>query len=147
MIRVQHEDFDLGAEYRRLQQISPKAGAIVLFVGLVRDFSPPDSVTAIVLEHYPGMTEKVLSSIVEQAKERWPLEQVLVIHRVGELLASAQIVCVGVSSSHREAAFSAAEFVMDQLKTQAPLWKKEKSLEGEKWLDTKDSDKVRAGRW
>lgn len=147
MIRIQHADFDLGQAYQSLQAESPGAGAIVLFVGLVRDFSDASTVQAIVLEHYPGMTEKVLHDIAAQARVRWPVEQVLIIHRIGELQASEQIVCVGVASSHRSAAFAAAEFIMDMLKTQAPLWKKERRADGEHWLTTKDSDMARAKRW
>lgn len=146
MVSVQFEDFDIGAEYQQLAQ-GTDAGAIVTFVGKVRDMNLGDSVTGLSLEHYPGMTERSLVSICEQAKQRWPLLNIRVIHRVGDLNLGDQIVYVGVSSAHRNAAFEACEFVMDYLKTQAPFWKKERTTEEVRWVDSRDSDATAAERW
>jgi molybdopterin synthase catalytic subunit len=146
-IRIQHEDFDLNAEYRALRCDSQSPGAIVTFTGLVRDTSKHQRITAMELEHYPGMTEKSLQAIIDDAKARWDIDQVTVIHRVGRLLPDEQIVFVGVSSSHRAAAFSACEFIMDFLKTRAPFWKKEFTEHGSYWVDAKDSDRDAADRW
>lgn len=146
-IRVQTEDFDLSAEYKQLRQASPAIGAIVTFSGLVRDFNVGDDVTSLFLEHYPGMTEKVLSGICKQARQRWSINDIGVIHRIGELTPSEQIVFVGVSSAHRGDAFQACEFIMDFLKTQAPFWKKEQTLDGDRWVDARDTDSDAAERW
>lgn len=122
-------------------------GAIVTFTGKVRNHNAGDSVATLTLEHYPAMTEKVLHRIAQQARERWPLQQVAIIHRTGRLLPGEEIVLVGVSSAHRNAAFAAAEFIMDILKTEAPFWKRESTPEGERWLDARDSDEQAASRW
>ncbi len=146
-VLVQTEDFDLNAEYESLREDSPAIGAIVTFAGLVRDFNEGDDVQSLFLEHYPGMTEKVLLNICDQARERWELGGIRVIHRVGEMKPSDQIVFVGVSSAHRGNAFAACEFIMDFLKTQAPFWKKEQTPEGGRWVDARDSDSSAADRW
>ncbi|EPA8653162.1 TPA: molybdopterin synthase catalytic subunit MoaE [Photobacterium damselae] len=146
MISVQFEDFSVADEYEKLAQ-GTEAGAVVTFIGKVRDFNQGDSVTGLSLEHYPGMTEKALSEIVEQARARWPLLQVRVIHRVGDLDLGDQIVFVGVSSAHRGASFEACEFIMDYLKTRAPFWKKEQTPEESRWVDARESDTSAADRW
>jgi molybdopterin synthase catalytic subunit len=140
-IRIQAADFDQGAEYNQLAQ-GTNAGAVVTFVGRVRDFvgSTDESLW---LEHYAGMTEKVLADLVAQARKRWELIGVTIIHRIGQLRPGEQIVLVGVSSAHRHAAFSACEFLMDFLKTQAPFWKRE----GDQWVQAKDSDQEAADTW
>lgn len=147
MISIQQEDFDLAAEYATLRADAPKIGAIVTFTGLVRDLNEDESVTGLFLEHYPGMTEKVLTQIIEDAKQRWPIINARIIHRVGALNSSDQIVFVGVNSEHREAAFAAAEFLMDFLKTKAPFWKREQRQSGDTWVDAKTTDQERATRW
>jgi len=146
-VRVQHEDFDVGAELLALRRGNPKIGAIASFVGLVRDINEGDSVAGLSLEHYPGMTEKALAAIVEQAKGRWDIADALVIHRVGDLKPTEQIVLVAVSGSHRGEAFAACEFIMDFLKTQAPFWKREQTAEGARWVDARASDEKAAERW
>ncbi len=145
-VAVQHEDFDLNIEYQKLAQGSA-AGAVVTFVGKVRDMNLGDNVIGLSLEHYPGMTEKSLSEICDQAEQRWPLLGVKVIHRVGDLDIGDQIVLVGVASAHRGAAFEACEFIMDYLKTQAPFWKKERTTEQTRWVESRDSDALAAKRW
>lgn len=147
MIKVQQEDFDTQQEYDALRDDCPKIGAIVSFMGLMRDFNEGDDVTSLFLEHYPGMTEKVLENIRQQAMERWSLNQVRVVHRVGELTPSDQIVYVGVSSAHRGDAFAACEFIMDFLKTQAPFWKRENTADGDRWVEARKSDESAADRW
>ncbi len=145
MIRIQEADFDLGVEARALYAAG--VGAVVTFTGLVRDYASDAAVSAIALEHYPGMTEKVLAGLEAQARERWPLLGVTMIHRVGRLLAGEQIVLVAVSSAHRQAAFEAAAFLMDFLKTQAPFWKQE-WWDGEAhWVEAKASDEQASQRW
>ncbi|MDO6497305.1 molybdopterin synthase catalytic subunit MoaE [Photobacterium sanguinicancri] len=146
MISVQEADFSVAEEYERLAQ-GTSAGAVVTFIGKVRDFNQGDDVTGLSLEHYSGMTEKSLEKIVEQANERWPLIATRVIHRVGDLELGDQIVFVGVSSAHRGAAFQACEFIMDYLKTQAPFWKKERTAEATRWVDARDTDTSAADRW
>jgi molybdopterin synthase catalytic subunit len=146
-VRVQHEDFDVGAEIARLRAGNPKIGAVASFVGVVRDLNEGADVATMALEHYPGMTEKALDAIVEQAQARWDLYDVLVIHRVGELRPTDQIVLVVVTSAHRGEAFAACEFVMDYLKTRAPFWKKETTPAGTRWVDARDSDEAARGRW
>ena len=146
MIRIQQEDFDLAIEYAQLQQDSPSIGAIVTFTGLVREFSLNDP-TGLFLEHYPGMTEKVLANIVIQAKQRWDIKQTRIIHRIGPLNLEDQIVFVGVNSPHRKEAFEACEFIMDFLKTEAPFWKKEMTAEGEHWVEAKASDDIAKKNW
>jgi len=145
-IRVQAENFSVAEEYEALAG-GNQAGAVVTFVGKVRDMNLGESVSSLTLEHYPGMTEKSLLSIVEQAKSRWPVLAATVIHRIGELTAGDQIVFVGVSSTHRGAAFQACEFIMDYLKTEAPFWKKE-VREGETtWVDARETDQQARQRW
>ncbi|ELR65038.1 Molybdenum cofactor biosynthesis protein MoaE [Photobacterium marinum] len=146
MISVQFEDFSVADEYAKLAE-GTDAGAVVTFIGKVRDFNQGDSVTGLSLEHYPGMTEKSLAEIVEQARERWPLLKTRVIHRVGDLELGDQIVFVGVTSAHRGAAFEACEFIMDYLKTQAPFWKKEQTPEESRWVDARETDTTAADRW
>jgi len=146
-IRVQREDFDAGREIARLRAGNPKIGAIASFIGVARDVNDGDAVGELTLEHYPGMTEKALAQIVEEAKGRWDIIDALVIHRVGTLRPTDQIVLVIVAGAHRGDAFAACEFLMDYLKTQAPFWKKERTAEGERWVDARASDDVAAGRW
>ncbi len=146
MIRVQTDDFSVNDEYQGLST-DFSAGAVVFFVGKVRDFNQGDSVTGVSLEHYPGMTEKSLDAIVTQAKERWPILGCRLIHRVGDLALGDQIVFVGVSSPHRQAAFEACAFIMDFLKTQAPFWKKEATETGARWVDARESDQSALTRW
>ncbi|ART79517.1 molybdopterin synthase catalytic subunit MoaE [Oceanisphaera avium] len=146
MIQVQTHDFDMAAEYATLSE-SHQTGAVVVFVGKVREMNNNTQVQGLTLEHYPHMTEKALLSIVEQANARWPLLGTKVIHRVGELALGEQIVLVGVASQHREAAFAACQFIMDYLKTQAPFWKKEQTSAGSYWLSAKDSDQQAVDKW
>ncbi|GAL09540.1 molybdenum cofactor biosynthesis protein MoaE [Vibrio astriarenae] len=145
-ILVQAADFSVGDEYQALAQ-GTAAGAVVTFVGKVRDMNLGDEVIGLSLEHYPGMTEKALAEICDQAEQRWPLLDIRVIHRVGDLDIGDQIVFVGVSSAHRGAAFEACEFVMDYLKTKAPFWKKERTSESTRWVESRDSDAKAAERW
>jgi molybdopterin synthase catalytic subunit len=146
-VRVQTEDFDVGVEIARLRADNRKVGAVASFVGVVRDLNEGADVAAMTLEHYPGMTEKALESIVAQAKSRWNLYEVLVIHRVGELRPADQIVLVAVTGAHRGEAFAACEFVMDYLKTEAPFWKKEATAGGGRWVDARESDDAARTRW
>ena len=146
-VRVQTEDFDIGAEIAQLRKGNAKIGAIASFIGLVRDMNEGYDVSTMTLEHYPGMTEKALEDIVAQAKSRWELYDALVVHRVGRLLPLDQIVLVVVTSAHRGDAFSACEFLMDYLKTQAPFWKKEDTAKGARWVDARESDDAAAARW
>jgi molybdopterin synthase catalytic subunit len=146
-VRVQTADFDLSQEIAQLRANNPRVGAVVSFIGTVRDMNEGSGVNSMTLEHYPGMTEKALDAIVVQANQRWNLENVLVIHRVGALLPLDQIVLVAVSSAHRGEAFAACEFVMDYLKTDAPFWKKEQTPEGARWVDARETDTTRADRW
>jgi molybdopterin synthase catalytic subunit len=144
-VRVQTEDFDVGAESRALQ--ADAVGAIALFVGTVRGLSSDNGVTAMTLEHYPGMTESELERIEAEARARWPLEDVTIIHRVGRLEAGDQIVLVGAASPHRQAAFDAAQFIMDFLKTDAPFWKAEERGDKTSWVDARESDDAARSRW
>jgi len=146
-VRIQEADFDLGAEIAVLRQANPKLGAVVTFLGLVRDLNEGSEVQGMTLEHYPGMTERVLGEIVEEAKSRWDIGQALIIHRVGPLLPTDQIVLVAIASAHRGEAFMACEFIMDYLKTQAPFWKKEDTPQGGHWVDARESDDVALLRW
>jgi len=146
-VRVQTEDFDVGAEVNAMRLSNPNIGAVVSFVGQVRDLNDGDNVASMALEHYPGMTEKSLESIVEQAMNRWNIEDALIVHRVGELKPLDQIVLVLVASAHRKDAFTACEFMMDYLKTEAPFWKKEQTPSGERWVEAKDSDDQAKSRW
>ena len=146
-VRVQQADFDLGAELTALRAGDARVGALASFVGLVRDFSHGTGVAEMTLEHYPGMTEKALQAIVEEARGRWDICGVRVIHRVGRLVPGDRIVFVAVASSHRGEAFAACEFIMDYLKTRAPFWKKEETAAGGRWVDARESDDHAAGRW
>lgn len=146
-IFVQTEDFDLSTEVTKLRANNPAVGAVVSFVGVVRDLNEGMDVHAMELEHYPGMTEKALQEIVELASKRWQLMDSIVIHRVGALKPLDQIVLVAVASSHRGEAFAACEFIMDYLKTQAPFWKKEKTPDGERWVDAREADDQAVGKW
>lgn len=144
-VAVQHGDFDVGLETAALSAGRLEVGAVATFVGLVRGGG--QGVTAMTLEHYPGMTESSLEEIVAQARDRWPLLAVRLIHRVGRLLPGERIVFVGVAASHRGAAFEACEFIMDYLKTRAPFWKKEETPQGGRWVDARESDDSAAARW
>jgi len=144
-VRVQTDDFDVGTESRALQ--ADTVGGIALFVGTVRGLSSDDGVTAMTLEHYPGMTESELERIEAEARTRWPLEDVTIIHRVGRLLAGDQIVLVATASAHRQAAFDAAQFIMDFLKTDAPFWKAEERAGKTSWVDARDSDSAARDKW
>jgi molybdopterin synthase catalytic subunit len=146
-IRVQAEDFDVGAEIAALSRGMPKVGAVASFVGLVRDVNEGAGVAEMSLEHYPGMTEKSLEAIVQEARGRWDVMAATVIHRVGPLKPGDNIVLVAVASAHRGDAFAACEFIMDYLKTRAPFWKKEKTPQGERWVDARESDDESAARW
>jgi molybdopterin synthase catalytic subunit len=146
-VRIQQQDFDVSAELDVLREQNPQVGAIVNFVGTVRDVNNQQAVSTMELEHYPGMTEKSIIEIVEQADQRWSLFGITVIHRVGLLKPKDQIVLVAVSSMHRGEAFQACEFVMDYLKTQAPFWKKEQTAQGAQWVDAREADTKAADRW
>ena len=147
MIRVQQEDFDLGRELSALTAGNHKIGGLAVFVGLVRDMAGDDQVGAMTLEHYPGMTEKMLERIEAEAHERWPLEASLIIHRHGRLEPGDRIVLVAVASSHRQAAFEACQFLVDWLKTRAPFWKLEETPDGGQWVEARASDDDAADRW
>ena len=146
-IRIQENDFDLSAEIAALRKGDPRVGAVVSFLGTVRDMNDGSQVKGMTLEHYPGMTEKALQEILDQAKARWDIYQTLVIHRVGPLLPEDQIVLVAVTSAHRGEAFAACEFIMDYLKTAAPFWKKEDTSEGARWVDARVTDEAAMARW
>jgi len=146
-ILVQSGVFDLGAEVAAMSQGRTDIGAIASFVGLARDMNEGSGVQAMTLEHYPGMTEKALATLIEEANARWTLLDVTVIHRIGRLLPGDPIVLVAVASQHRGEAFAACEFIMDYLKTRAPFWKKEETPEGERWVEARASDDAAAARW
>jgi molybdopterin synthase catalytic subunit len=147
-VRVQREDFDIGAEVARLTAGRTDVGAIVTFTGTVRADNDGTGVACMTLEHYPGMTEQELARVEAEAARRWPLQASLIVHRVGTLRPGDNIVLVVTASAHRQAAFDAAAFLMDYLKTRAPFWKKELTPEGEeRWVDARDSDEAAAGRW
>jgi molybdopterin synthase catalytic subunit len=147
-IRIQEQDFDVSQELRSICDGRTDIGATVAFVGLVRDMNLDDSVSGMTLQHYPGMTEKALQKIVNAASRRWEVQDTTVIHRVGELRPSDQIVLVCIASSHRRDAFEACAFIMDYLKTRAPFWKKEQLKDGSsRWVDARDSDGDAANRW
>ncbi len=145
-IRVQTEDFDIAAELAAMRT-NPAIGAVASFIGLVRDVNEGTGVATLTLEHYPAMTEKALAAIVGQAQQRWEILDCVLIHRVGTLQPGDQIVLVMVASAHRGHAFEACEFIMDYLKTQAPFWKKEVTPDGERWVESRDSDEVAVSRW
>lgn len=146
-VRVQEQDFDISAEISAMRQGNPKIGAIASFVGVVRDVNEGDSVSTMSLEHYPGMTEKSIAAIIAEAGGRWEVLDALVIHRVGTLRPTDQIVLVIVASTHRGDAFAACEFIMDYLKTRAPFWKKEITPQGGRWVDARVTDDRAAQRW
>ncbi|MCU1721007.1 MULTISPECIES: molybdopterin synthase catalytic subunit MoaE [unclassified Pseudomonas] len=146
-VRVQTAPFDPGAETNAMHAANVGVGAVVAFVGYVRDFNDGREVAGMFLEHYPGMTEKALGKIVIEAEARWPLLKVEVLHRIGALEPGEPIVFVGVASAHRQAAFDACNFIMDYLKTRAPFWKKEQTCEGPRWVEGKQSDADAAERW
>jgi molybdopterin synthase catalytic subunit len=148
VIRVQPEDFDTGLEIKQLRLAQPNIGAVVSFVGQVRDMNEGDTISQLTLEHYPGMTEKALEAIATQAKARWDIADILIIHRIGQLKPQDQIVLVAATSAHRGEAFKACEFVMDYLKTEAPFWKKEVMTSGEsRWVEAKHTDEDAKHRW
>jgi molybdopterin synthase catalytic subunit len=147
MIKVQREDFDIGAELARLTDGNTTVGGLASFVGLVRDLAGQDTVSAMTLEHYPGMTEKRLAEIEAEARARWPLESVLIIHRYGKLEPGDRIVLVATTSSHRQAALESCAFLIDWLKTKAPFWKLEQGSKGAAWVEAKESDDRAAEKW
>lgn len=147
MIKVQAEDFDVGTELKALTDGKTGIGGLCSFVGLVRDMAGDETIGAMTLEHYPGMTERQLAEIEAEAQRRWPLEGTLIIHRYGRLEPGDNIVLVAAASAHREASFEACHFLIDWLKTQAPFWKKEETGSGDKWVDARDSDDDAAARW
>lgn len=147
-VRVQREDFDVGAEIRALTAGRSDIGAVVTFTGIVRGGAEGRPISSMTLEHYPGMTEEELRRVEKEACTRWPLQASLIIHRTGELRPGDNIVLVVTASAHRHAAFAAAEFLMDYLKTRAPFWKKETSPDGEgRWVDARESDEAALKRW
>jgi molybdopterin synthase catalytic subunit len=146
-VRVQAEDFDVARELARLRAGDARVGAVACFIGTVRDVNDDAEVRTLTLEHYPGMTEKALADIVAEARARFDIHDALVIHRIGELAPTDQIVLVAVTSAHRGEAFDACRFIMDYLKTGAPFWKKERTPDGERWVDARASDDEAAARW
>ena len=146
-VRVQREDFDVGAEIAALTAGNPRIGGVASFIGLVRDVADGTGVSAMTLEHYPGMTEKQLAAIVAEAKQRWPLEGCLVIHRYGRMEPTEQIVLVVTTSSHRQAALESCAFLIDWLKTRAPFWKVEDTAQGARWVEARASDDAAAAKW
>ena len=146
-VRVQEADFDVSAELAALRRNDAGIGAIATFVGLVRDMNDGAGVSEMTLEHYPGMTEKALEAIVVEAGERWNIFDALVIHRVGRLVPTEQIVFVAVTGAHRGETFAACEFIMDYLKTRAPFWKREVTPSGARWVDARETDDSAAERW
>jgi molybdopterin synthase catalytic subunit len=146
-VRIQAEDFDLTTEVAQLRAANPKVGAVVTFVGTVRDLNEGERVAEMELEHYPGMTEQSIGAIIEQAGQRWPVSGALVIHRIGPLKPMEQIVLVAVMGAHRGEAFAACEFIIDYLKTEAPFWKKEQTPAGARWVDARVSDDAALQKW
>ena len=146
-VRIQEQDFDVSSELATLRAGDTRVGAVATFTGLVRDLNDAAQVSTLTLEHYPGMTEKALAQIVDDAKQRWDIYDALVIHRVGPLKPGDQIVLVAVTSAHRGESFAACQFIMDYLKTRAPFWKKEQTPEGERWVEARASDDDAAARW
>ena len=147
MIRVQQEDFDIGGELARLSDNNQAVGGVASFVGLVRDMTPEGKISAMTLEHYPGMTEKQLAALEDEARRRWPLADCLIIHRYGRLLPGDRIVLVATASAHRQAALESCAFLIDWLKTKAPFWKLEDGPDGGQWVEAKASDEDAAERW
>lgn len=146
LIQVQQDPFDQNAIYKWLSE-QHSVGATTLFVGKVREMNLGDSVSGLYLEHYPAMTEKALREIVDEARSRWELQRVAVIHRIGQLYTGDEIVLVGVSSAHRGNAYHANEFIMDYLKTKAPFWKRETTNQGDRWIEGRESDQQAANKW
>ena len=147
MIRVQREDFDVGAEINRLTQGNAQVGGLACFVGLVRDMAGDERIASMTLEHYPGMTERQLEKLEAEARRRWPLQEVLIVHRYGRLEPGDRIVLVATASSHREASLESCHFLIDWLKTKAPFWKLEATPDGPKWVAARDEDDTAADRW
>ena len=147
MIKVQSEDFDIGAEISRMTKDNTAIGGLTCFVGLVRDIAGDTKISSMTLEHYPGMTERQLEKLEEEARQRWSLQDVLIVHRYGKLLPGDRIVLVITASSHREASLQSCEFLIDWLKTKAPFWKLEDTQSGEKWVAAREEDDAAAGRW
>jgi len=147
MIRVQTDDFDMAVEIARMTDGNTGIGGVCAFAGLVRDMAGETSIEAMTLEHYPGMTEKALAEIEAEARERWPLDDVLIIHRHGRLAPGDRIVLVVAASAHRDAAFDACRFLIDWLKTRAPFWKLEETADGTGWVEARASDDAAAARW
>ncbi len=147
MIKVQREDFDIGREIAALTDGNTSVGGLAMFVGLVRDLAGDSPISAMTLEHYPGMTEKRLAEIAAEAKARWPLQGVLIIHRYGRLEPGDRIVLVAATSAHRQAALDACAFLIDWLKTKAPFWKLEEGDHGAAWVDARESDDHAAAKW
>ena len=147
MIRVQREDFDVGVELERLTAGNHRIGGIASFIGLVRDMGGTDRISALTLEHYPGMTERKLAEIEAEAHRRWPLDAILIIHRHGRLEPGERIVLVATASPHREAALAACQFLIDWLKTDAPFWKSEETPAGERWVEARREDDAARERW
>lgn len=146
-VSIQTDDFDLGVEVAALRQGDAAVGAVCAFVGTVRDVNDGDTVATLELEHYPGMTERAIDAMIDQAARRFEIRGVRIIHRVGVLQPQDQIVLVAVTSAHRGQAFAACEFLMDYLKTQAPFWKKEHTPQGARWVDARGSDDAALARW
>jgi len=146
-VRVQFEDFDVGLELAALRAGNPAIGAVASFIGIARDENDGVKVGSLVLEHYPGMTERALEAICARARQRWTLIDILVIHRIGALPPTAQIVLVAVAGTHRGEAFAACEFVMDALKTEAPFWKREETPTGARWVESRETDAAARQRW
>ncbi|MCP3670228.1 MAG: molybdopterin synthase catalytic subunit MoaE [Gammaproteobacteria bacterium] len=146
-IRIQSEPFDIAAIQEEMRTANPSIGAVVTFLGQMRDINEGDQVSSMTLEHYPGMTEKALQAIVDEADQRWELMGIRVVHLVGELQPLDPIVLVAVASSHRGEAFQACEFIIDYLKTRAPFWKKESTADGERWVDARHGDSDAEERW
>ncbi len=146
-VRVQQQDFDVGAELAALRGGDPRIGAIASFVGLARDLNEGRPVLEMTLEHYPGMTERALEDIVAQARQRWDILDALIVHRVGTIAPTEQIVLVAVTSAHRQQAFEACRFLIDYLKTDAPFWKKERTPDGSRWVEARSSDEQARAAW
>lgn len=146
-VEVREADFDLNAEMQALRAGSPGAGALVSFVGVVRNRNQGTPILSLTLEHYPGMTEASIRAIIGKARARWAIEDAVVIHRVGRLAIGDQIVLCLVSSPHRSEAFEACEYIMDWLKTEAPFWKKEETPSGARWVEARESDEMARRRW
>ena len=149
---VQAEPFDVGESLKRLRQHpdgswDTRVGAVASFVGTVRDLNEGDAVSRLVLEHYPGMTESSIQAIIDDAHARWPIFNARVIHRIGSLAPADEIVFVGVTSAHREAALAACAYIMDFLKSKAPFWKKESIASGDRWVEARDKDAQALQRW